>query len=85
MISETVSIWFPLLMALIALVGLLLWKLGDGRSREIGRNIIYGPFGKPFKESLARIFEKPLTKREKLGWSIVLLLLIIAFVYDHMN
>jgi hypothetical protein len=83
--SESLFLLFPITLIFILLIGFILWKTGNegGERKERARSLIYGPITKPIHGMLANFFERPLSKREKIGWSIVILLLVLAFLADY--
>jgi hypothetical protein len=82
--NDTIIFIFPIALALILIIGYILWKTGnEGEIRkERGRNIIYGPLSKPLHGTFAKVFEKKLSKREKIGWLVVVSLMILALLAD---
>ncbi len=85
--TELLFLFFPIVLIVILLIGLILWKTGDegGKRKEWARILSYGPLFKSFHGSLAKVFERRLSKREKLGWSIVILLMVLAFIADYLR
>ena len=86
---ETESLFkiLPIVSIIILFIGFLLLKSedGNGTKTKMARNLIYGPLSKPFHESFAKIFERPLSKREKIGWYIVISLMVLAFLADYLK
>ncbi len=84
MVADIFTI-FQFFIVAILIIGLILWKTdqGDGKRKTRARNIIYGPLSQPFHGSLAKVFERPLSKREKIGWLIVILVGILGWLMDY--
>ena len=83
--SDILFTIFSIFILIILIIGLILWKTdqGDGKRKTKARNFIYGPLSQPFHGLLAKVFELPLSKGEKIGWLIVMLLGILGFLMDY--